>query len=268
LTKLSDTAILILVGAIVLLISFSNYLEQHPPKIYTGDIRVGSYNMQIFGLDKSSNYQLMEKYKILIRTYDVFFIQEIRDESGIAFKQLCELVNYSCISSSRAGTTKSKEQYGVMWSNRVKFLNFTDYNTESFNLTTSFERPPIRAEFEIQNKTIYFYEIHTKPDNTPQEIDNLEKIVRLEGFQYVAVLGDLNMDCDYYKNSSNFRGWYYLISDDMDTTVGDTICAYDRIIVSSELKILISSSGVDTLVDNTMSDHFPVFFSFSKPSNS
>lgn len=262
-------ALLICLGGIIFFI----YSSEHPTTYSTPDasIKIASYNMQIFGMSKASNPALMQKYESLVQNYDIFLIEEIRDDSGLAFRELCDSTGYSCKTSSRAGSTQTKEQYGIMWDNRTTLIDFVDYNLMN---VSGFERPPVKLTFELRrlnitlNSTtvssynITIYLIHTKPENTPEEINNLEHLVRADNSKYIAVMGDLNADCSYY-SGTNFADWTQLIKTGTDTTTSNTVCTYDRIIVNSQLNLLVDSSGVDSTTDSQMSDHYLVFFSLN-----
>lgn len=256
--RLTNTAAAIFV---ILIIVFIAQAEKPAPSIQepTQVLKVGSYNMQVFGMDKASNPDLMTKYQMLIKNYDLFFVQEIRDSSGLAFKALCDsLPEYQCFISSRAGRTSSKEQYGVLYKG-INLSEIYDYNL--YNYSERYERPPLRINMEYLNNTLTFFLIHVKPDDAQLEIDNLEQDVISYNQPYTIVLGDLNMDCSYY-NGTNFVAYKFVIDSNMDTTTGNTNCAYDRIIMSPQAYLLVQSSGIDLSVTAEMSDHFPVFFSF------
>lgn len=259
--------LLIVLGLCILYIN-----SQEHPTVYSfndGPITIASYNMQVFGVSKASNPELMPRYVDLIKRYDIFFIQEIRDESGVAFKELCDMTGYSCAITSRAGSNQTKEQYGIMWNNRSDMVELKDFNL--INHTGSFERPPAKVTFQLKrlnmtsNSTtinyynVSFYVIHTKPDNTPQELSDLEYMVRQDNTHYLAVLGDLNADCSYFAGNI-FSDWTQLIKQGTDTTIGSNTCTYDRIIVNPKLDLLVAGSGVDLTTDSLMSDHRPVYF--------
>ena len=79
-------------------------------------LRIANWNLQIFGKEKASNNELLNFYADKISRNDIIFIQEIRDISGTAFPKLCSaLIEYSCINSSRAGRSSSKEQVGIIY---------------------------------------------------------------------------------------------------------------------------------------------------------
>ncbi len=126
-------------------------------------VEIANWNLQIFGPTKASNTKLMQTYSSIIDDYDIIFIQEIRDKSKTAFSELCSmLIDYSCVSSSRAGRSLSKEQYGVIYKNGVNITSFKDYNPDSEN---RWERPPIKISFNINDYELTIYNIHAKPDD-------------------------------------------------------------------------------------------------------
>ncbi|MCG7849625.1 MAG: hypothetical protein MIO93_10665 [ANME-2 cluster archaeon] len=92
-------------------------------------LRIGAFNIQIFGVSKASKPEVMDVLAYIIRTYDIIAIQEIRDASQIALPSLVNLVNtdgsqYDYVVSERLGRTTSKEQYAYI------------YNTQTIQLTS------------------------------------------------------------------------------------------------------------------------------------
>jgi hypothetical protein len=58
-------------------------------------LRIGAFNIQVFGTTKASKPEVMEVLDNIIRTYDVVAIQEIRDKSQTALPTLhAKLLNY------------------------------------------------------------------------------------------------------------------------------------------------------------------------------
>ena len=83
-------------------------------------LRIGSFNIQIFGISKASKPEVMDILADIIRTYDIIAIQEIRDASQTALPALVDLVNadgsqYDYVVSERLGRTTSKEQYAYIF---------------------------------------------------------------------------------------------------------------------------------------------------------
>ncbi|WP_370575639.1 endonuclease/exonuclease/phosphatase family protein, partial [Methanomethylovorans sp.] len=77
-------------------------------------LRIGAFNIQVFGTTKASKPEVMTVLADIIRTYDIIAIQEIRDSSQTALPNLVSLVNsdgsqYQYVVSERLGRTTSKE---------------------------------------------------------------------------------------------------------------------------------------------------------------
>ncbi len=224
---------------------------------YENGIKIANWNLQIFGVSKASDEELMNFYADKINNYDIIFIQEIRDESGTAFEKLCSLLDeYNCEISSRAGRTSSKEQYGVIYNKSIKLNYLKDYNPDKQN---RWERPPIEANFDLNNYNLTIFNIHVKPDDVQNELDYLDDVALNKG--YTLVNGDLNADCNYYNNAveNEFEKWSWIINDNEDTTSGDSNCAYDRIITSSLLKDKVVRYGIDKEVNKEQSDHYLIW---------
>jgi hypothetical protein len=243
--------IVLLIGIIYLLFYYPKTTTNTNPTTNTTTIattlKIASFNSQIFGDNKLQELGI-PYYNELIKNYDIFFLQEIRDSDGSSFNELCQSMNdYKCYVSSRAGRSSSKEQYGVLYKKELN-ANFTDYNPDDKD---RWERPPLEANF----KGLTIYTIHTKPDDVPNEINHLEEIVEDTG--RIIILGDLNADCDYYDNSKydDFDDWNWVILDDEDTTTGNTHCAYDRIIINDEFV----SYGINKNITKEVSDHYLVW---------
>lgn len=81
--------------------------------------------------------------------------------------------------------------------------------------------------------------IHVDPDDAVHEINSLYKVVvdmkKTIPTDDIMIMGDLNADCGYLsrkkmsalelRKDSSFHWW---IEDEIDTTVKQTHCAYDR----------------------------------------
>jgi len=220
-------------------------------------IKIANWNLQIFGDTKESNEVIMQKYTDVIGMYDIIFVQEIRDSDGSAFVSLCSrLPNFQCTNSSRAGRSTSKEQYGIIYKEGLSLVQMTDYNPDSYD---RWERPPIKATFRIGPTLYNIYNIHIKPDDVKAELAYLQEVVDTDN-ENVIVIGDLNADCDYYNPSEpEFDNYTWIITDDMDTTAGDTNCAYDRIILNQGSYINYIDSGIYTETTSEYSDHYLVW---------
>lgn len=222
-------------------------------------ISIGMWNIQIFGMKKIRNETLVEEYVDIINDHDIFIIQEIRDNSGVAFETLCdELRNYSyvCLNSSRAGRSSSKEQYGFLYRDNIELVGFTDYNPAH---QVEFERPPFEVEFGYQNTTFSLVTIHTKPGDVVNELAELDYLFAHK--EKTIIIGDLNADCSYYQTGDDFIDWMWIIRDDADSTVRKSDCAYDRILFSPDFSVSADVTYGITTEDITtkLSDHYPIW---------
>jgi hypothetical protein len=222
-------------------------------------VSIANWNLQIFGKSKASDNNLLNFYVDVIDEFDIVFIQEIRDISETSFPKLCDkLSGYSCKVSSRAGRSSSKEQYGVIYKTGINIIEFKDFNPDKLD---RWERPPIMVKFDISGYEVSIYNIHTKPDDVQNEMSNLEDIVVDEG--NVVIFGDLNADCSYYNNlkETEFDSWNWIIKDNEDTTVSQTDCAYDRIILNDNSNLEFSNYGIlSEGINKEVSDHYLVWF--------
>ena len=83
-----------------------------------------------------------------------------------------------------------------------------------------------------------------------------------------VILGDFNGDCSYasynelIELSIASENYTWLIPDDADTTVGNSRCAYDRIVAASTLDDRLTGAwGIDERISSgAVSDHKPVWF--------
>lgn len=227
----------------------------------TETIKIANWNLQIFGDTKASKPELMNFYASTIDNYDIVFVQEIRDADGSSFDSLCSMLpSYDCQISSRAGRTSSKEQYGIIYKKGIK-TTIKDFNPDTQD---RWERPPIKATFDLNGYNLTAYNIHIKPDDANQEIRYLENVAEDNG--NVIILGDLNADCDYYKTPPvDFQSWNWVIGDNRDTTSSSTDCAYDRIILNDGAYKEYSNYGVYSEgITSNVSDHYLVWVELKK----
>jgi deoxyribonuclease-1-like protein len=81
-------------------------------------LRIGAFNIQVFGQSKASKPEVMEVQGKIIRTHDIVANQEIRDKSQTALPALVDIVNSAnstYVVSERLGRTTSKEQYVYLY---------------------------------------------------------------------------------------------------------------------------------------------------------
>jgi len=252
-----------------------------------GIIKVAAFNLQIFGTTKASKPEVMEVLSKIIRNYDVIAVQEIRDASQTALPMLRDAVNsmgssqYEYVVSERLGRTISKEQYAYLYNTQtIQVMGSPYVYSDSSDI---FQREPYVGEFKVKNGNFDFVliTIHTDPDTANQEISDLPKVVEDAKNKYqdegdFIIMGDLNADCDYFKENSQSplrsSDYIWVINNSVDTTTKSTDCTYDRIIITIPAKTdYMGNSGVfrfdiayNLNYDSTIavSDHYPVYAEF------
>lgn len=237
------------------------------------DLVIGSFNVQVFGVTKMENPKVKSALINIIDDYDIIAIQEIRDKSGTAFRELMEgLPDYDYVISDRLGRTSSKEQYAFIY----KGVNVSKPEVYPDDADI-FEREPYMVFVEVSDFDCVLIQVHIKPDDAQYEIRALESVVEYAKEVYqdkdIFIVGDLNGDCVYY-DGGELKDYYWLIDDEEDTTTGNTDCAYDRIIsVYRYPDTFIKEVGVDRIDEDeatnpelleAISDHFPIFFTIAQ----
>lgn len=267
-------------------ISIDETKEEHPSTQPSSSetIRIGAFNVQVFGTTKASKPEVMAILADIIRTYDIIAIQEIRDSSEAALPKLVDLVNsdgsqYQYVVSERLGRTSSKEQYAYVYNSNTVQLTGNPHTYPEPEGTDPFHRQPYIAAFKAINGNYdaVLMVIHTDPDEATDEINALSDVMNYTQLLYPVegdfiLMGDLNADGSYFKegSSSTLDGHYWLIDDSQDTTTKSTDYTYDRIILA-DISDLYGQFGVHrfdleyNLTEEqtvAVSDHYPVFAEF------
>ena len=220
---------------------------------------VGAWNIQIFGKTKMQNIPVMNGIEDVIRDYDIIAIQEIRDISGSVINRLEDINGYDIIYSERLGRSKSKEQYAILYRPSVaQVLGVTTYPDED----DVFEREPYLAHMQLGNYSFVMIVIHVKPLDAVNEINYLEDVMKYGrtyfGDADVFIMGDLNMDCSYH-NGVAMEQYQWLINESVDTTVGASNCAYDRVVAMNNNNWECDVDEFDGKSDDlivALSDHY------------
>ena len=259
--------------------------ETNTPPTSSNTIIIASFNIQLFGNAKTSNYEVMGILAETIAQFDLVAIQGIRDKTGTAMKIL-EVkaddfgADYDFIISPRLGRTTSKEQYAFFY--KTSAIDVKGSYTFSDD-KDKFQREPFIADFKAKGGSFDFVviNIHTDPDKATDEINALPGVIFDAKNHYsepdVILLGDLNADGKYY-NENNYNlplrnsKYIWLITNNMDTTVAGTSNTYDRIIITSATaEDFMNIAGVFKFDQQfemeaepkEVSDHYPVFAKFS-----
>jgi endonuclease/exonuclease/phosphatase family metal-dependent hydrolase len=197
-----------------------------------------------------------------------------------------EVEKWRMVLSNRTGIQdddiNSQEQYAFYYRSTVfrALDNGVLYND---SVNDSFQREPLIARFMLLNlqgedtgTELTFINIHTKPTLAVEEMTALGEVVSWSqangGGDNVILLGDFNGDCSYASYNElvqlpiSTENFTWLIPDDADTTVGDSRCAYDRIVSTGDLDGRLTGQwGVDEEISSSdVSDHRPVWFFISR----
>jgi endonuclease/exonuclease/phosphatase family metal-dependent hydrolase len=288
-THKNAAGIIALVSALLLNVSAL------PPSINatSSKIELGSFNIQIFGISKMGKPDVVDILLKILSRYDMCLVMEIRDSSETAFPDLVSQLkeysgkNYAYIVGPRVGRSSSKEQYGFIYRTDRMFVH------ESWqypDLADQFERPPFLVTFELIQPTSHsgnFLTIiptHTKPDNAVDEMNALVDVYdaweeKSENANAI-IMGDFNADCSYVckscwsnvdmYNDDRFT-WY--VDTDVDTTSGNSDCAYDRVVAAGDWLPRATccatpfdyqvAYGLSDQLTKDVSDHYPIEWTLS-----
>ena len=271
-------------------------------------IRIASFNIQTFGKSKASKPYVMRTLAEIIKNFDIVAIQEIRTQDDYFIPNfLRQYVNtdgrtlYDARVSPRLGRTVSTEQYAFV------------FNTATVNAHPSvmfvmgdgsdmLHREPHVGMFQCravppeQAFTFLLMNVHTDPDEVPQELDALygayQAVQRMSigGLTEddVILLGDLNTNVPasgpYRKNDrarslipadlrslAQVPGMYAAIRDQATNTRGSRL--HDNLLYSRVSTTEVTGrSGVFDIQGRwgltqeqalQVSDHLPVWAEFS-----
>ncbi|KAM5331711.1 deoxyribonuclease-1-like 2 isoform 2-T7 [Glossophaga mutica] len=149
---------------------------------------------------------------------------------------------YSFVSSEPLGRDQYKEMYLFVYrKDAVSIIDTYQYPDPE----DTFSREPFVVKFSVPSsaaKELVLVPLHAAPHHAVAEIDALYDVyldvIDKWGTDDMLFLGDFNADCSYVREqdwaairlrSSEVFKW--LIPDSADTTVGNSDCAYDRIVV-------------------------------------
>ncbi|KAM8777931.1 deoxyribonuclease-1-like 2 [Rhynchonycteris naso] len=250
-------------------------------------LRIGAFNIQSFGDNKALDSACCGIIAQILASYDIMLVQEVRDPDLSAVSALMEQINsvsrhnYSFVSSEPLGRDQYKEMYLFVYrKDSVSVIDTYQYPDQE----DTFSREPFVVRFSVPGsaaKELVLVPLHAAPHHAVEEIDALYDVyldvIDKWGTDDMLFLGDFNADCSYVREedwasirlrSSEIFKW--LIPDSADTTVGNSDCAYDRIVVCGarlRRSLKPQSAAVHNFqevfsLDQTqalaISDHFPV----------
>jgi endonuclease/exonuclease/phosphatase family metal-dependent hydrolase len=269
-------------------VNHTNQTNQSAPLNQTNQtIRIAAFNIQIFGESKRSKPEVMNVLSKTARNFDIMLVEELRDDTETTLPIYLDQINslpgpkYAAVSSPRLGRTSSKENYAYVYNaEKVQLLsNYTFTDPPAGMATDRFQREPFVARFKSGSFDFVLIGIHTQPDNTVNEINELPLVLddaagKFPGETDFIILGDLNADCTYlkagdalYLKNSSFT---WVIPDSADTTTKSTNCTYDRMILRSNESYsgnwgvfrFDTEYGLNQSFTEEVSDHYPVWADF------
>ncbi|VDP99677.1 unnamed protein product [Trichobilharzia regenti] len=166
-------------------------------------IKIGSFNIQVFGQNKVSKTDVLSILVKILSRYDLIVVQEIRDAKNTAFRHLVDELNrlvkviligwnyynhplpfrytkgnYKFVISEKLGRTNSKEQYGVIYKpDLIRIGKMVTFD----NKKNLFERPPMAVEVHTTSSAIPMFAlvvVHLDPDSVFEEVNNLYTFVK------------------------------------------------------------------------------------------
>ncbi|KAM6155642.1 deoxyribonuclease-1-like 2 [Rhynchocyon petersi] len=253
----------------------------------TTALRIGAFNIQSFADSKVSDPDCGRVIAQILAGYDIMLVQEVRDPDLSAVSTLMEKINsvskhkYDFVSSEPLGRDQYKEMYLFVY--RKSAVSVVD-TYQYLDPEDAFSREPFVVKVSTPGSAsgeLVLVPLHAAPHQAVAEIDALYDVyldvIDKWGTDDILFLGDFNADCSYVKaqdwpsirlRSSEVFKW--LIPDSADTTVGNSDCAYDRIVVcgarlrrslkpqSAAVHDFQEEFGLDQAQALAISDHFPV----------
>lgn len=179
------------------------------PMAAGSSIRIGSFNIQVFGSSKLAKPEVVDVLVKVVRQFDIIAIQEVRASDTTVVSQFLQMINstgrhYDAVVGPRLGRTNSKEQYAIIFDQeRIEVDPASVYTVADPD--DLLHREPLVAGFRVRGVppeeafTFSLVDIHTDPDETHQELDALGDVyraVRNDGRHEddIILLGDLNVD--------------------------------------------------------------------------
>ncbi|MFM7108112.1 MAG: endonuclease/exonuclease/phosphatase family protein [Planctomycetaceae bacterium] len=247
---------------------------------------IASFNIQVFGESKLAKPQVVDVLTKVVRRFDIVAVQEVRAKSDSIVPSFVAAINadgsrYDFIIGPRLGRTASKEQYTFIYdTTRVEFDPSSVATLP--NPGDKFHRPPLRARFRVRTNppeagfSFWLVDIHTDPDEVPQEVDALaDAFVSMRSLtpaeDDVIVLGDLNAGPPQFGRIRQIPGIAWAVSG--VTTNTRRSKTYDNLIFDRTVTGEYTGRwGVLDLQDTfglsldkalEVSDHNPVWAAFS-----
>ncbi len=261
-------------------------LAPPPPERQDGTIRIGSFNIQVFGTAKLNKPRVAGTLAEVVRRFDVVAIQEVRAKTQDLLPHFVELVNstgrhYDFVIGPRLGRSDSKEQYAFVFDTASIEIDRNALYTVA-DPDDLLHREPLVGWFRVRGPppnqafTFSLVDIHTQPTATKTELDALADVFRAvrddgRGEDDVILLGDLNVDDHHLGRLGQISDMTWVISATPTNTRGDK--QYDNILFTrTATSEFTGRAGVLDLIREfnltmeealEVSDHMPIWAEFS-----
>lgn len=259
---------------------------QPPVVVPAGNtIKIGSFNIQVFGTSKIGKPAVMEVLVDAARRFDVLAIQEIRSVDQTVTPRFVEMINatgrrYDLVIGPRLGRTSSKEQYAFIYdTQRIELAAGSVYTVD--DPQDFLHREPLVARFRVRGPppdqafTFTLINIHTDPDETDTELDALGDVFagvqrNGSGEDDVILLGDLNVDEYHLGRLGQIPGIGYAVTGTTTNTrrnkMYDNIVFYRQTITEYTgrwgVLDLMAEYNLSEDAALEVSDHLPVWAEF------
>jgi deoxyribonuclease-1-like protein len=250
-----------------------------------GNLLIASFNIQVLGQSKISKPGMKELLAHVIRQFDLVAIQEVRAKADNVIPDLVTTVNsngsrYNFVIGPRLGRSNSKEQYTYVFN-----TNTVEHDPSSVGTVNDpkdlLHREPFVTRFRARTQspaqafTFWMVNIHTDPDEVPEEVDALADVFQVmqkarADEDDVILLGDLNASEKQLGRLGKLPGMQWTVSGVTTNTRKNK--AYDNIMFQGQAtREYTGRWGVYDLERNLglsreqalqVSDHLPVWAEF------
>jgi endonuclease/exonuclease/phosphatase family metal-dependent hydrolase len=176
-----------------------------------GTIRIGSYNMAMFGLSKEKRPATMEILARIGSSFDLLAMQEVGSNGSSASEETCAEVMdaYLALVNESSGGDKYAyvrgDQYAFLYrKDRLELKSSGPYSGKE-----AFTYRPLVAYFQVRGRPLDFavITVHTRPSLAKREIPELaaamDEVSASLAEPDVLCLGDFNADGSYYAEAGS-----------------------------------------------------------------
>ncbi len=266
------------------------YVNTVPPPPIAGQplrdkLLIASFNIQVFGESKLAKPEVVGVLAQVIRQFDIVAIQEVRAKSDEILPRFLQAINadgshYSFLIGPRLGRTVSTEQYAFIYdTRRVEYdpsaVGTMPDPTDQLHREPFIARFRTRTNFPDQAFSFWLVNIHTDPDEVPQEVAALADVFQAmqrarPDEDDVILLGDLNASEKQLGRLGQIPGIRWVVSGAMTNTRKDK--AYDNVLFHGQATNeytgrwgvfdLESAFGLTREQALQVSDHLPIWAEF------